>query len=142
MHLKRQLIWFMQFHSQLSSLVDRACQGYCVNMNCFKCLLKRARLLSLEIKNHHSSSDEWTENIYENDKGSSDSRQKINTDELNLLLLLSFKSIVHYGDNIGAKSVRCVITENNFDSHSLLNQDYEVYQVMDLFLFFNLILND
>jgi hypothetical protein len=37
--------------------------------------------------------------------------------------------LVHYGDNIGAKNIKCLINENLYESQSLLNQDYDIYQV-------------
>ncbi len=42
----------------------------------------------------------------------------------------SFQSLVHYGDNIGAKVVKCLINENLYESQSLINQDYDIYQVI------------
>lgn len=39
------------------------------------------------------------------------------------------KSIIHYGDNIGAKSVKCIINESSYESQSLLKNDYDIYQV-------------
>jgi hypothetical protein len=48
-----------------------------------------------------------------------------NTDAyLNIL-----KSLIHYGDNIGARCVNCVINENSYETSSLLTQDYDIYQV-------------
>lgn len=46
------------------------------------------------------------------------------------LLNNSFQSLVHYGDNIGAKVVKCLINENLYETSSLINQDYDIYQVM------------
>jgi hypothetical protein len=40
-----------------------------------------------------------------------------------------FKSIVHYGDNIGAKSVKCIINESTYEAQTLLKDDYDIYQV-------------
>ena len=39
------------------------------------------------------------------------------------------KSIVHYGDNIGARSVKCIINESSYKSQTLLKNDYDIYQV-------------
>ena len=39
------------------------------------------------------------------------------------------KSIVHYGDNIGARSVKCIINESSYESQTLLKNDYDIYQV-------------
>lgn len=46
----------------------------------------------------------------------------------------TFQSLVHYGDNIGAKIVKCLINENLYESQSLLNQEYDIYQVRNHFL--------
>jgi hypothetical protein len=46
----------------------------------------------------------------------------------------TFQSLVHYGDNIGAKIVKCLINENLYESQSLINQDYDIYQVSVLVL--------
>lgn len=46
------------------------------------------------------------------------------------LLTNSFQSLVHYGDNIGAKVVKCLINENLYETSSLINQDYDIYQVI------------
>jgi hypothetical protein len=40
-----------------------------------------------------------------------------------------FKSIVHYGDNIGARLVKCIINESSYESQTLLKNDYDIYQV-------------
>ena len=40
-----------------------------------------------------------------------------------------FQSLVHYGDNIGAKIVKCLINENLYETQSLINQQYDIYQV-------------
>lgn len=45
------------------------------------------------------------------------------------LFFNTFQSLVHYGDNIGAKIVKCLINENLYESQSLINQDYDIYQV-------------
>ena len=46
------------------------------------------------------------------------------------LYYLNFlKSIIHYGDNIGAKSVKCIINESTYESQTLLKNDYDIYQV-------------
>ena len=50
------------------------------------------------------------------------------------LLNNSFQSLVHYGDNIGAKVVKCLINENLYETSSLINQDYDIYQVSFFFL--------
>ena len=50
--------------------------------------------------------------------------------ELSSSLNNSFQSLVHYGDNIGAKVVKCLINENLYESQSLINQDYDIYQVI------------
>ena len=42
----------------------------------------------------------------------------------------SFKSLVHYGDNIGAKIVKCLINESFYEAQSLINQEYDIYQVI------------
>jgi hypothetical protein len=47
----------------------------------------------------------------------------------NNLINNSFQSLVHYGDNIGAKVVKCLINESLYESQSLINQDYDIYQV-------------
>ena len=39
------------------------------------------------------------------------------------------KSIVHYGDNIGSRSVKCIINESSYESQTLLKNDYDIYQV-------------
>lgn len=39
------------------------------------------------------------------------------------------KSIIHYGDNIGAKTVKCVINESSYETQTLLKHDYDIYQV-------------
>ena len=139
--------WFLLFHRQLNSLKCESA-NYCSNSECFRCLLKKTRLLSVEISTHLSDYDDWSENIYANDDTGIDlayPRQFYNTylnlnagygssphrsnQNLNMFYLQFFKSIVHYGDNIGAKSVKCVITENNYESQTLINQEYEIYQV-------------
>ncbi len=61
--------------------------------------------------------------------------------ELSSSLNNSFQSLVHYGDNIGAKVVKCLINENLYESQSLINQDYDIYQVFIKFLFTNKLAN-
>lgn len=57
---------------------------------------------------------------------SSNSNAELNTN----LFFNTFQSLVHYGDNIGAKIVKCLINENLYESQSLINQDYDIYQVI------------
>lgn len=45
------------------------------------------------------------------------------------IYLNTFQSLVHYGDNIGAKIVKCLINENSYESQSLIHQEYDIYQV-------------
>ena len=53
-----------------------------------------------------------------------------NNKEFSNLLTNTFQSLVHYGDNIGAKVVKCLINENLYETQSLINQDYDIYQVI------------
>ena len=62
---------------------------------------------------------------------SSNSNAELNTN----LFFNTFQSLVHYGDNIGAKIVKCLINENLYESQSLINQDYDIYQVISTLLF-------
>ena len=59
----------------------------------------------------------------------------INIVEFSNLFTNTFQSLVHYGDNIGAKVVKCLINENLYETQSLINQDYDIYQVMNIFEF-------
>lgn len=66
--------------------------------------------------------------------GQSPYRTNLNSNsDLNHSLNNSFQSLVHYGDNIGAKVVKCLINENLYESQSLINQDYDIYQVVIVF---------
>ena len=56
--------------------------------------------------------------------------------EYSCLFNNTFQSLVHYGDNIGAKVVKCLINENLYETQSLINQDYDIYQVKVFFFFF------
>lgn len=50
--------------------------------------------------------------------------------EFSNLLINLFKSLVHYGDSIGANIVKCLINESFYESQSLINQEYDIYQVI------------
>ena len=41
----------------------------------------------------------------------------------------TFQSLVHYGDNIGARIVKCLINESVYENQSLMSQEYDIYQV-------------
>ena len=56
--------------------------------------------------------------------------------EYSCLFNNTFQSLVHYGDNIGAKVVKCLINENLYETQSLINQDYDIYQVKKSFQIF------
>ena len=55
--------------------------------------------------------------------------------EYSNLLNNAFQSLVHYGDSIGAKSVKCLINESLYETQSLINQGYDIYQVIYLIRF-------
>ena len=61
----------------------------------------------------------------------------INVVEFSNLFTNTFQSLVHYGDNIGAKVVKCLINENLYETQSLINQDYDIYQVRKILSFKN-----
>jgi hypothetical protein len=46
------------------------------------------------------------------------------------LIINLFKSLVHYGDSIGANIVKCLINESFYESQTLINQEYDIYQVI------------
>ena len=54
---------------------------------------------------------------------------KLNLNHENNSYTNTFQSLVHYGDNIGAKVVKCLINESLYETQSLINQDYDIYQV-------------
>lgn len=62
--------------------------------------------------------------------------------EFTSLINNAFQSLVHYGDNIGAKVVKCLINENLYETSSLINQDYDIYQGPALCVTYDSILKD
>ncbi len=85
------------------------------------------------------NSDTNSENSQENPTYSNNIKNKRRCSIFNLDLnsglnntdvyLNILKSLIHYGDNIGARCVNCVINENSYETNSLLTQDYDIYQV-------------
>ncbi|RNA34289.1 sacsin [Brachionus plicatilis] len=60
----------------------------------------------------------------------------------NHFYLNTFQSLVHYGDNIGAKVVKCLINENSYETQSLIATDYDIYQGPALCITYDAILKD
>lgn len=60
----------------------------------------------------------------------------------NHFYLNTFQSLVHYGDNIGAKVVKCLINENSYESQNLITTDYDIYQGPALCITYDAILKD
>ena len=60
----------------------------------------------------------------------------------NHFYLNTFQSLVHYGDNIGAKVVKCLINENSYEAQSILSPDYDIYQGPALCITYDAILKD
>ncbi|CAF0746878.1 unnamed protein product [Brachionus calyciflorus] len=54
----------------------------------------------------------------------------------------TIESLVHYGDNIGAKIVKCLINENSFDGSNLINSNYDIYQGPALCVTYDAVLRD
>jgi hypothetical protein len=81
--------------------------------------------------NNNTTNSNNTNNNNNNNSSNFKSYFKIHKSNPELFNLFNsqFQSLVHYGDNIGARVVKCLINENLYESQSLINQDYDIYQV-------------
>jgi hypothetical protein len=118
--------------------------------------------LSNNVKNNHSKTNssyspknfgshkhslETNGNSNNNNQNNNINNHKCSDDnnfsnEFSNLFTSTFQSLVHYGDNIGATVVKCLVNENSYETQSLVNQEYDIYQGPALCVTYDAILKD